>query len=729
MNKQIDSKIRNELLHWIKKIGTQFDTSYIVRDPSLPGKPIIYVNEAFTKKTGFAPADVVGKNISILHGSKRFQEKEEQIDSEFQEIGSARKEVLNFRKDGTPIWFDIIGQTFRDPSGQAVFEVAFQSDITIQKQQEAIIEMQAEIYEGIENGYDISILLQEVCYKVEQFFRDGTMCSIMQLRDDRLYELASKSLPNEYNKIIDGIVIGPNAGACGSSAYLQQIVIAEDVENSVNWIPWLGEGPNPYGFKSCWSFPIINHQGETIATFGVYFKEKSVPTKLEMMFIQKIVPLVLLAFRNASDQEKILLHAYRDQETELPNMNYFYNEVKELDEKATNGFIAVISPFNYSEIVDLFGREVASLVLKEVGHRLTEILSPYDYILCRFTSTTLILAGHTKREDFRKVLKLLLEAGHLPIKIDRMEIFIPLQIGVTKYANGDSVQRLIRQADLALSEARKRSGEYVCYYSPDMDESIKRNMELQSAIEIGLREQEFSVHMQPKVDMESGRIISFEALARWNSSKLGWVSPVEFIEATEKAGKIEQLEAVIIRKVLKWISCRIEHSETVYKVAINISPTHFYSAKFVGEMLGMLEEYSVPASSIVIELTESISLEDMQKAKDIMLELKKAGIECSIDDFGMGYSSLSYLHELPISEIKIDRSFISQIEKSGTRVVIQSIIDLADKLDIRAVAEGIETYEQMILLRGMSCSIGQGYYFFKPMALDGIDEIIKTEET
>lgn len=729
MNQQIESKLRTELLHWIKKIGSQFDTSYIVRDPNLPGKPIVFVNEAFTKKTGFASSDVVGKMVNILHGNRQFSQREEVIDSDLSEIGSVRQEVLNFSKSGTPIWFDVIGQTFHDPSGRPLFEVAFQADITVQKQQEAIIEMQAEIYEGIEKGYAIGPLLQEICYKVEQFFRDGSKCSIMMVKEDHLFSLASRSLPRDYINLIEGLEVGPDVGSCGAAAYHQQVVITEDVETSSNWVPYLGEGPNPYGFKSCWSFPIINHQKESIATFGVYFRDHASPTKQELAFIQKIVPLVLLAFRNAADQEKILHLAYKDQETGLANMNYFYSEVKEMDENTENGFIAVVSAFNYSDIVDMFGREVAALVLKEMGSRIDAILKNYPYVMARFTSTTLILAGNTKKDDFRQIIDLLLRAGHSPIKIDRMEIFIPLQIGVVPYSKGADVQQLIRQADLALSEAGKHSGEQICYYTPKMDESIKSNMELQSAIEIGLREEEFDVYLQPKVDMESGRIISFEALARWNSSKLGWIPPIDFIEATEKVGKIDLLENIILNKVLSWQSAYQRSGRKPYQVAVNISPNHFYKSNFVEMILDLLHEYNLPPESIMIELTESISLEDLDKAKDILHHLADAGIMCSIDDFGIGYSSLSYLHELPISEIKLDRSFISQIHKSGTRAVVQTIIDLADKLDIRAVAEGIETYEQMILLRGMSCSVGQGYYFNRPLPLIEIDEIIKTEET
>lgn len=729
MGQRVDSKIRTELLHWIKKIGSQFNTSYVVRDPSLPEKPIVYVNPAFTKKTGFLSHEVIGKPITVLHGKRRFDETEKMIDEDLETVGSTRLEVLNYHKDGTPIWFDIMGQTFYDPEGNPVYEVALQTDITIQKQQEAIIEMQSEIYTGIENGYDITVMLQDICYKVEQFFKEGTMCSILAVRDNRLHELAAKSLPKPYRQLIEGLEIGPEVGTCGASAYLQQIVITENVEVSPSWIPFLGEGPNEYGFTSCWSFPIINHSKETIGTFGIYLKETSHPTRGDLSFIQKIVPLVLLALRNAEDQKKILHLAYRDQETDLPNMNYFYSDVKELDEDAKNGFIAVISPYNYSEIVDMFGREIAALVLKELGNRLKDILGSYEYVLSRFTSTTLIVAGNTKSDDYKEVLEHLLQAGHFPIKIDRMEIYLPLQMGVIPYSRSADVNQLIRQADLALSEARKRNGEQVCYYSPEMDESIKQNMELQSAIETGIRNQEFTVHLQPKVDMESGRIISFEALARWNSSKLGWVSPMDFIDATEKAGKIDQLEHLIIRQVLSWISKRIQANQRIYQVAINISPNHFYSTRFVQEFMSLLEEHDVPPSAIVIELTESIGLEDLEKAKSIIHELKRAGIQCAIDDFGIGYSSLSYLQELPISEIKIDRSFITQIQKSGTRAILQAIIDIADKLDIRAVAEGIETYEQMILLRGMSCSIGQGYYFYKPMSLEQIDEIIKTEET
>lgn len=729
MSQQTDSKMRTELLHWIKKIGSQFDTSYIVRDPKLPGKPIVYVNEAFNKKFGYTSEELIGESVSFLYSNQEMNGYEELIEADFTENVSVRREVVLFRKDRFPIWFNLIGQTFRDNHGNPVFEVAFLSDITVQKQQEAIIEMQAEIYEGIEKGYVISSLLQEICYKVEQFFKEGTMCSIMHLKKNRLYAIASKSLPSEYVKLVEGIEIGPTVATCGAAAFHQQVVITEDVENSPNWIPYIGQGSNPFGFKACWSFPIVNHQRETLATFGIYFKDAISPTKDEMAFIQKIVPLVLLAFRYVADQEKILHLAYQDQETGLANMNYFLTEVKELDENAENGFVAVVTPTNHQEIVDMFGREIASLVLKELGRRLDGILEEYNYVMARFTSTTLILAGNTKREDFRDSLELLLRAGHFPIKIDQMEIFLPLHIGVVPYQKGDEVTQLIRQADLALSEAKKRNGEQVCYYSVEMDEAIKRNMELQSAIEIGLREQEFDVHLQPKVDMESGRIISFEALARWNSSRLGIVSPVDFIEATESAGKIDQLEMIILNKVLSWQSDRQSKHKYLYPVAVNISPNHFYQSGFLESLLRLLKDYDLPSECIVLELTESIRLEDLEQAKTILKNLAKEGIRCSIDDFGIGYSSLSYLHELPISEIKLDRSFISQIHTSGTRAVVQTIIDLADKLDIRAVAEGIETYEQMILLRGMSCSIGQGYYFYKPLPLAQIDEIIKTEET
>ena len=243
-------------------------------------------------------------------------------------------------------------------------------------------------------------------------------------------------------------------------------------------------------------------------------------------------------------------------------------------------------------------------------------------------------------------------------------------------------------------------------------------------MQFGIKNEEFTVHLQPKINLNTDEIEGFEALARWFSPVLGNVSPAEFIPIAEKSGKINEVDILILRKVLKFQNLRLTEGLQIFPIAVNISPVHFYSETFVNDFLTLVEEYQIPPDYIKIEVTESVELFDFVKAKQILLELKKLGYESSIDDFGVGFSSLSYLQQLPFSEIKIDRSFINDISNSDMYAVVQTIVQLAEKLRMHVVAEGIETLEQYTILQKIGCKSGQGFYFHKPMPLEEAQKLL-----
>ena len=298
-------------------------------------------------------------------------------------------------------------------------------------------------------------------------------------------------------------------------------------------------------------------------------------------------------------------------------------------------------------------------------------------------------------------------------------MFLSLKTGVSIItAMQTDVEELIRYADSALSKAKLKAGESICYYENEHDEYMMRNLRIANELTAALRREEIKIHLQPKVDMRTGKVLSFEALARWQSPDLGNISPEVFIPAAEKNGKIRILEENVLKQVLEWLQKRQEKKLDLMQVAINISADHFFHHSFVPNLVDMTSKYGIDAAYIQLEITERIGFVDIEAARKIFKQLEKYGFTSSVDDFGTGYSSLSYLQKLPVSEVKIDRSFISKMHEADTLAIVRTIIQLAENLKLTAVAEGVETEEQKLLLLELGCHVGQGYYFYRPMPLE-----------
>lgn len=232
------------------------------------------------------------------------------------------------------------------------------------------------------------------------------------------------------------------------------------------------------------------------------------------------------------------------------------------------------------------------------------------------------------------------------------------------------------------------------------------------------------MNLQPKVDLQTGEIQSIEALARWISPKLGFVPPAIFIPVAESAGKVREIDIQILEIALSWLAERKRLGKKLVKVAVNISPNHFYYENFVQDTLELVQKYDIEPRYIILEVTENIGLVDFQTAFSIIQELKEYGFKTSVDDFGTGFSSLSYLQRLPFTELKIDRSFINDIKDAATLAIVRSIIQLALNLGMTSVAEGIENKEQVEILRALGCTVGQGYFYYKPMTIEQLNAIL-----
>ncbi|MGK7376484.1 EAL domain-containing protein [Planococcus sp. 1R117A] len=710
-------KEKRIIIEWLRRLGVEFQTGFVVLNHDAEDTPIIYANQAFCEMSGFSEDEIVGFNGRFMHGSKTDPEVVRKIRDCIDARTACTYEIINYRKDGSPFWNEITVQPISIQEKGVTFTLMLQRDITDRKRTEALIKLQQETYNDIEKGYMLSVLLQKACTAVESFFQDGAKCTVMLVdENDRFRIAAGNSMPKEFHEAVDGVLAEETAGTCGAAFYRDETVVVEDITIDPLWKNYQ-ELAETLGLVSSWSVPIHDLEGKTIGTFGIYFPACTLPAPKELEFIEQMAPAVALIIKYSQQQADILALAYTDKESNLPNRNYFINEIKELLKEQKEGFIAFISADEYVKVVDQYGHRAGDSLVREVGKRFLRAKLPSDHVIARFSDSTIALFCLTPLGKVPDYLELLAQLD--PVSIQDMELFLTLKMGVALITpNQQNADELIRHADSALSKAKLRAGESICYYENEHDESMMKDLRIANELTAAIKREEVDVYLQPKVELKTGKILSFEALARWSSPELGVIAPDVFIPVAEKNGKIRVLEQVVLKRVLTWLKKRQDQGLELSQVAINISTDHFFHHSFIPYLVDKTAEYGIEPKWLQLEITERIGFVDIDTAYKVFRQLNNYGFTSSLDDFGTGYSSLSYLQKLPVTEIKIDRSFISNMQEPQTLAIVRTIVQLAENLNMRVVGEGIETDEQRRILIALGCRIGQGYFYYRPMSLD-----------
>ena len=285
---------------------------------------------------------------------------------------------------------------------------------------------------------------------------------------------------------------------------------------------------------------------------------------------------------------------------------------------------------------------------------------------------------------------------------------------------------LIEQADLAMYCAKKLGRNTFQFYAPVMNEAVQERLRIEGALRNALERDEFVLHYQPQLDLESGRIVGVEALIRWQHAELGMVAPLRFIGLAEETGLIVPIGAWVLRTACAQAQAWCAAGLGPLRLAVNLSARQFSEPDLVARVGAVLAETGLAPSCLELELTESMFMNDVALAVELLHALKGLGVTLSIDDFGTGYSSFSYLRRLPIDVLKIDRAFIDDITgDAGNAAIVASIIALAYNLKLRVIAEGVETAQQLALLRSHGCDEMQGYYFSRPLPAAQFEQLLR----
>lgn len=709
-----------ELYFWLCQMARQIDSAIVVINPQ-KGYTIDYVNHVFTHMTEYNDEDMTGSTLSTLHGPLTDMLNEEAIQESIENGLTFKTASLHYRKDGSTFWNEVSNIPIRDQNGVLQYCVLIMKDVTDLMNVETLIDLERDVYFSLENGDMLEIVLGNVCKNVEMTFGKKCHCAIVIVDGNNHLVNIYGEWAHELKQINgEALFIGTQGE---KESMLKKPTIIKNIQLSDYSEPYK-QLMERYQLISLWSQPILNTEGKVIGIFTMYFEQESEPQATDFKFLNRLAPIVTLALKYYDQKNAIRQLAYFDVATGLSNFEQFKNTMLPLIDTGCEGYLYIIEPGEYQKIVELYGRQGGDETLYQLAKRIQNSPQFGDSVIARYTNSALIIATRLNFSDMKIPLQEVDGILFEPYYIDDKEVFVTLKIGTSNFSQQTPFKQAIRQADTALSTALKTTGTVIKQFEASQIEQVEQEMKVLAHISKGFKNNEFFPMLQPKVNIETQEIVGFEALARWNSADIGFVSPAEFIPVAESTGNIAKIDSEIFKKVLQWQKQRLDAGLRIYQVSVNISPSHFYNPTFIESSMQLVADYGIATHFIKFEITESVELENVVRAKKIINDLRKHGIATSIDDFGVGYSSLSYLQELPFEEIKIDKSFVDNLAEPRMNAVIKTIIQLSNSLTMVSVAEGIETKEQHLELKRLGCNCGQGYYYYRPMPLNDVDDLL-----
>ncbi|MDX3774336.1 EAL domain-containing protein [Chromatiaceae bacterium AAb-1] len=415
-------------------------------------------------------------------------------------------------------------------------------------------------------------------------------------------------------------------------------------------------------------------------------------------------------------EKQIHTLAYFDELTGLANRRLFLDRLQLALANARRHSHQMVVLFLdldlFKRINDTLGHQAGDATLKEVAHRLSKTLRAGESAArLGGDEFTILLPECGKLSDAEQLAKRIVAQFEQPLQINQHELFLTASIGISVYPqHGNTADQLLKHADAAMYQAKESGRNQYAFYNDLLGQQHRKELHMEQALRMALRQQELHIHYQPKILLSTGQLHSAEALLRWHDQKQGYISPASFIPLAEKLGLINQMGDWVLQQVCQQLA---DWGNRAIPVAVNISAIQLSDQYFLPRLQSILQKTGIAPELLELELTESCLIQEQADyTLQLLTQLRRLGVRLSIDDFGTGYSSLSYLRHLPINSLKIDRSFVSSLpENPSDNQITRAIIAMAHALGLDVIAEGIEQQTQLEFLLQAGCNIGQGYLF------------------
>jgi diguanylate cyclase (GGDEF)-like protein len=592
-----------------------------------------------------------------------------------------------------------------------------------------LVTSQHRVHELIAGGAPLKEVLVELIEGIERHDPSVIGCVVLLDRESNtLHPGAGPSLPPHYLAAIDGVVIGPNVGACGSASWSGQLTISDDISTDPRWAP-IRDFVLEAGLGHCWSMPIKAPAGEVLGTLALYGPQPRRPLPAHLTLMEDGARLAGIAIERHRALERLIHDARHDGLTGLPNRTAIFEQLDDAIVRVEpDSAVAVlfVDLDGLKSLNDTLGHDRADEMIREVGQRLSGVVRGSDFV-GRFGGDEFVVVaeGVADEDHAAKLGYRLLEAVSHPLPGADASV-VTASIGITLLNDAESDAReALRQADAAMYEAKRTGRDRITFFGGSRRSQEGRRLALSRELRGAEMRGELGLVFQPVFDVESGALVGVEALARWDSPALGEVAPAEFIPVAEDAGLIVSIGSWVLRE-----SCETMHRIAArvgrpLELSVNVSPHQLANPGFARSVEQTLAHAEFPADQLVLEITETALVRGDTVSAHTLRDLERQGIRIALDDFGTGNSSLAWLKEHPLDAIKIDSSFVAGLAgDSRDQAIVASLISLARALGCAVTAEGVETDDQLIALRLLDCERAQGFLLGRPITADELADLL-----
>jgi c-di-GMP-specific phosphodiesterase len=686
---------------------------------------IIYANRAFTDLFGYTREEIQGKLPSqFLPGADTDTDTFERLRQGAWDNQVVHADTLLYSKSGREIWISASVSPIKDKEEHVTNLVIVLVDITETKH---IQNLQRVVLEAVASGLPLAGVADLICRQVESIAPEVFSSILLVDAEGRLHPLAGPRLPQDYSDALDGLHIGPSAGSCGTAAYLGEPVCVTDISTDPLWTDYKSM-VLPMGFQACWSSPIKMRDDRVAGTFAFYYAEKRCPSPLHHELVSACLHLSMLAIETDDARQKIAQLSHFDTLTGLPNRTSLYDKASDLLLRQTakeTAFFA-LDLDRFKDVNDTLGHSVGDHVLIEAAYRLQKLAHPLGIVSRTEGDVFMIVVPDCGVSRASALADRILVELRAPINISGISLSSSASIGISiAQDNQIAPEVFAEQAVTAMLQAKAAGRACYYFYNPEQNQAAKDRLILGNALRSAFSNDSIRLVYQPKVRFKTLELTGIEALSRWNDQLLGEISPAKFIPLAEEIGQIEAIGYWSLREACRQMAAWRRERITVPNVSVNLSPLHFLNRNLAAFIEDTLAEFHLSASCLTIEITEGVMVNQNQESLATAMALHDIGVALSIDDFGTGFSSLSRLAQLPVKELKLDDSFVSNIDEDpNAQAVATAIISIGHSLGIAVVSEGVETEKQARLLERLGCEVGQGFLFGRPMSPDELKNYI-----
>jgi diguanylate cyclase (GGDEF)-like protein len=577
------------------------------------------------------------------------------------------------------------------------------------------------LHELIARDAPLTEVLEELVVGIENYEPSVIPCVVLLNRESNtLHPGAGPSLPPAWLAAIDGVVIGPNIGSCGSAAWSGELVITEDMNTDPKWEPVRGFAMD-CGLRHCWSMPIAAADGGTLGTFALYGPEPRRPLPEHLELMQDGARLAGIAIERRLTMEKLIHDARHDGLTGLPNRRAIFEHLEATRARSSAAAVLFVDLDGLKVINDSLGHDRADEMIREMGARLRGTLRDEDFV-GRFGGDefVIIAEGMSGRRRAGELAERLLDAVSRPLSgVDVPAV--TASVGITLITAATEAREAIRQADSAMYAAKRAGGNGCRFYEGAAPTGAGRGLLMARALRGAEMRGEMRLVFQPVFDLKRCAMVGVESLLRWSHPDLGEVSPGEFIPVAEDSGAIIPLGAWVLRESCEVIGGLSEQLGRPLELSVNVSARQLGRPGFANSVRQTLAHARFPAELLTLELTETALISPDVDTARALQELESLGVGIVLDDFGTGYSSLSWLKRHPFRGIKIDRGFVAGIPHDRVNhAIVAGVIGMARAMGCTVTAEGVETDSQRNALRLLECERAQGFLLARPMAAESL---------